>query len=58
LKKTGFSYLRQRSNRTRRIIEKSRRYRLRVSLMRNQGVSKETAKELAAEAELVVKAKG
>lgn len=43
----SFCYLRQMSNATRKRIEQSRRYRIRLSLMRNQGLSKEAAKELA-----------
>ena len=45
----AFSFLRRKSRRAKRLIERSRRYRLRVSLMRNQGMSREAAKTLAAE---------
>lgn len=44
------SYLRLRSHETRHLITQARRYRLRNSLMRNQGLSKDVAKALAHEA--------
>lgn len=50
-------YLRIDSREARKSIANSRRLRLRNSLMNNQGLSKETAKELAREAVPVRKAK-
>jgi len=52
------SYLRRQSHEARHAIRQSRRWRLRRSLMRNQGLSKETAKALAAGAVPSRKARG
>jgi hypothetical protein len=41
------SFLRMREPRTLRLIEKSRRFKLRKSLMMNQGLSQPVAKEIA-----------
>lgn len=51
------SYLRRSSCEAQRGITKYRRFKLRRSLMRNQGLSQATAKELATEAVKVRKPK-
>ncbi len=51
------SFLRRGSHQARHAVTQSRRWRLRRSLMRNQGLPKQTAKALAIEAVPARKAK-
>jgi hypothetical protein len=44
-----FNFLGKKNHRTLRLIERSRQWKLRKSLMRNQGLSPALAKEIAAD---------